>query len=217
MLSFINALVLVALLASFVAAFPAPVPAYQRRGQSFVVTRVQNPNFTKRSGVLSLAKAYSKYGMPMSEGLAEAVAQVQEKNRHAKAGAAAAANATGAAAPAASDVGTVTATPETGDSEFLAPISVGGQTMNMDFDSGSSDLWVFNTQLAAQDTAGHTGKSAIRLLTWNDAKTNLQSTTQQSPRLLLSCKAPHSASPTVMDLAPPATLVPTLSTSVVRL
>ncbi len=52
--------------------------------------------------------------------------------------------------------GAVAATPEQGDVEYLAPISIGGQTMNMDFDSGSSDLWVFNTQLAATSQTGHT-------------------------------------------------------------
>lgn len=52
--------------------------------------------------------------------------------------------------------GVVTATPEQGDTEYLAPISIGGQTMVMDFDSGSSDLWVFNTQLNAASQTGHT-------------------------------------------------------------
>ena len=51
--------------------------------------------------------------------------------------------------------GLVAATPEQGDVEYLAPINIGGQTMNMDFDSGSSDLWVFNTQLAAASQTGH--------------------------------------------------------------
>jgi hypothetical protein len=50
----------------------------------------------------------------------------------------------------------VTATPEQGDVEFLAPVSIGGQTMNMDFDSGSADLWVFNTQLPPASQSGHT-------------------------------------------------------------
>lgn len=52
--------------------------------------------------------------------------------------------------------GLVTATPEQGDVEYLSPISIGGQTMVMDFDSGSSDLWVFNTQLPAATQQGHT-------------------------------------------------------------
>ena len=50
-------------------------------------------------------------------------------------GAAASTGAAGAQA------GTVAATPEANDVEFLAPITVGGQTMNMDFDTGSSDLY----------------------------------------------------------------------------
>jgi hypothetical protein len=53
-------------------------------------------------------------------------------------------------------VGEVTATPEAQDVEFLSPVQIGGQTLNMDFDSGSSDLWVFNTQLPEAAQAGHT-------------------------------------------------------------
>jgi hypothetical protein len=63
---------------------------------------------------------------------------------------------TGAAATNGSTgAGKVTATPESGDVEYLSPVTIGGQTINMDFDSGSSDLWVFNTQLAAQSQTGH--------------------------------------------------------------
>jgi Eukaryotic aspartyl protease len=53
-------------------------------------------------------------------------------------------------------VGEVTATPEAEDVEFLSPVQIGGQTLNMDFDSGSSDLWVFNTQLPQSAQKGHT-------------------------------------------------------------
>lgn len=52
-------------------------------------------------------------------------------------------------------VGEVAATPEASDVEFLSPVQIGGQTLNMDFDSGSSDLWVFNTQLPQAAQAGH--------------------------------------------------------------
>jgi hypothetical protein len=52
--------------------------------------------------------------------------------------------------------GIVSATPVDGDVEYVSPISIGGQTMNMDFDSGSSDLWVFNTQLSTASQTGHT-------------------------------------------------------------
>ena len=42
---------------------------------------------------------------------------------------------------ASGQAGTVAATPEANDVEFLAPITVGDQTMMMDFDTGSSDLY----------------------------------------------------------------------------
>jgi len=70
--------------------------------------------------------------------------------------AAAAANSSSAAANGTAGTGIVTATPEKGDVEYLSPVNIGGQTMNMDFDSGSSDLWVFSSQLPAASQAGHT-------------------------------------------------------------
>ena len=44
------------------------------------------------------------------------------------------------AAAAASNDGTVAANPEEYDSEYLCPVTVGGSTLNLDFDTGSSDL-----------------------------------------------------------------------------
>ncbi|KAF3070026.1 Aspartic protease PEP3 [Trichoderma lentiforme] len=58
--------------------------------------------------------------------------------------------------PASGQTGSVTNTPEGNDVEFLSPVNIGGQTLNLDFDTGSSDLWVFNTQMDPQLTAGHT-------------------------------------------------------------
>ena len=73
------------------------------------------------------------------------------------AGAVGAAQGNGTANLAATNsTGLVTATPEQNDVEYLSPVNIGGQTLNLDFDSGSSDLWVFNTQLSAAATTGHT-------------------------------------------------------------
>lgn len=73
----------------------------------------------------------------------------------AKAGGSASSGAANNTAGSGTGTGTVVATPEKGDTEFLAPVQIGGQTLNLDFDSGSSDLWVFNTQLATDIQSGH--------------------------------------------------------------
>ena len=52
--------------------------------------------------------------------------------------------------------GETEATPEEGDSMFLSPVTVGGQELMINFDTGSADFWVFNTQLSPAQTAGHT-------------------------------------------------------------
>ncbi|KAI0452992.1 aspartic peptidase domain-containing protein [Xylaria acuta] len=51
--------------------------------------------------------------------------------------------------------GIVVNVPEANDVEYLSPVNIGGQVVNLDFDTGSSDLWVFNTQLSAAATQGH--------------------------------------------------------------
>lgn len=158
-----------ALLASFVAAAPATI---QKR--SFKVERVRNLNFKGHNGPRSLLKAYAKYSMPVPQGLLDAIAaqgkpqslldeiaagqagsQVSTQSvsdGDVKISAVGAGNSTGAA----TNVGLVTATPEAGDVEYLSPVSIGGQTLNLDFDTGSSDLWIFSTMLPQNVQSGHT-------------------------------------------------------------
>ena len=72
-----------------------------------------------------------------------------------------------AAKAAQTDDGTVVANPAQYDSEYIESVSVGGQTLNLDFDTGSSDLWVFSSQLPSQDQQGHnvyTPGSSAKLL-----------------------------------------------------
>lgn len=150
---------------------------FQIPKRSFKVDRVHNEQYTGRNGPRALAKAYRKFGMGLPQDLkvtldaqkASKLARRRGGRGHggrggqganpftgprggaggpAGAGNAAVNNATGQS-------GTVTATPEENDVEFLSPVKIGGQTVNLDFDTGSSDLWVFNTQLAAAATAGH--------------------------------------------------------------
>ena len=177
--SLLNALVLGLLATTAVAA-----PTIEKR--SFKVERVKNRNFKGHNGPRQLAKAYQKFNLPVPDGLLAAIqAQEQgvvdvsngrkwrgkgqgqgqgqsqgqgqgSTDPNADTGAGSGANPVNASSQAPAGTGLVVNTPEQGDVEYLAPVTIGGQTVNLDFDSGSSDLWVFNTQLASQQSAGHT-------------------------------------------------------------
>ncbi|KAB8077754.1 Aspartic protease pep1 [Aspergillus leporis] len=51
--------------------------------------------------------------------------------------------------------GTVVTTPEENDIEYLTPVNIGGTTLNLDFDTGSADLWVFSDELPKTEQTGH--------------------------------------------------------------
>ncbi|KAJ5654274.1 aspergillopepsin A-like aspartic endopeptidase, partial [Penicillium lividum] len=51
--------------------------------------------------------------------------------------------------------GTVSATSVEGGSEYVSPVLIGGQNITMDFDTGSADMWVMNSNLSSSMTSGH--------------------------------------------------------------
>ncbi|KAF1985062.1 aspergillopepsin A precursor [Aulographum hederae CBS 113979] len=65
-------------------------------------------------------------------------------------------------ATAGGQTGLVSALPEPNLSEYLEPVMIGGQTLNLDFDTGSSDLWVFSTQLSQQTIGQHSAFDATK-------------------------------------------------------
>lgn len=71
----------------------------------------QGPEKPYQAGPVILQKAYSKYNKVAPEAVQKAASN-----------------------------GSVTATPEQYDAEYLCPVTIGGQTLNLDFDTGSADL-----------------------------------------------------------------------------
>ncbi|KAI0173568.1 aspartic peptidase domain-containing protein [Hypoxylon sp. FL1284] len=126
------------LLAAAAFSVASAAPLEEQKGHSFTVHQVRNPKHVK-NGALALARAYRKFGAAMPESLTAAV------------------NATYAAKAKRASTGSAKSTPEQYDSEYLTPVSVGtpAQTLNLDFDTGSADLWVFSTELSSRYTSGH--------------------------------------------------------------
>ena len=87
-------------------------PILQKRGKTF--TFFENvPKTLVKTGPAALAGAYNKYHVPVPANVAAA---------------------------AASNDGSVAASPGQYDEEYLCSVTIGGQTLNLDFDTGSSDL-----------------------------------------------------------------------------
>ncbi|KAK4156123.1 aspartic peptidase domain-containing protein [Chaetomidium leptoderma] len=135
--------------------------------RSFKVDRVRNPNFKRHDGPRELLKAYQKYRMPIPQELLDSLGDQAAADNvpfgtpnasklMQAAHAAHAANAANAA------VGSVSAFPANNGIEYISPIQIGGQTINVALDSGSADLWVFSTQLPALSTAGHQAYDPLR-------------------------------------------------------
>lgn len=105
---------------------------------SFTVRQATNPGFV-RNGPMQLAKAYRKYGKPLPADLAAAVANITAASLDKRTS------------------GSVVATPQQYDSEYLCPVQIGtpAQTLNLDFDTGSADLWVFSSELSSSNRGSH--------------------------------------------------------------
>lgn len=107
--------------------FASASPVEKKRNLAFSVHQTVPKPFIK-SGPAAVLSVYGKYGATPPQDVVDA---------------------------AASNDGTVTTTPEQYDAEYLTPVSIGGQTLNLDFDTGSSDLWVFSSELPANERSGH--------------------------------------------------------------
>ncbi|GAP88701.1 putative endothiapepsin precursor [Rosellinia necatrix] len=137
-------------------------------GMTFKINQVPNRKFygaRKGRGSMAMARAFSKYGTSVPdelisyiEKLLEELGLIQQPG---------AGNDTSG-----SPQGEVAATPQMFDSEYLCPVQIGTppQTLNLDFDTGSSDLWVFSSETPANQLGGQAvyniqQSSTARLLT----------------------------------------------------
>jgi hypothetical protein len=114
--------ILVALLITAVLAAPAP---HLRKKRSFKIPRAQQHNYVP-DGTFALRKAYRKFGF----GTLETFPSINFSPKLAAAN----------NGDSTTEDGEVSASPTQNDAEFLSPVTVGGQTLVMNFDSGSSDM-----------------------------------------------------------------------------
>lgn len=83
-----------------------------------------------------MGRAYRKFGIP----LPEIASTPLPKKLESTAGSTVEAPQSLAATGGGQSSSDVIATAEEGDAEFLSPVTIGGQSVTMDFDTGSSDL-----------------------------------------------------------------------------
>ena len=124
-----HSLTIVAIAATSIFSFTSAAPT--KRSSSletgFTINQVANPNFSGRHGPSHYAKAARKYGLEVS--IKTTAAAV-----------------TGAAMVAGSIApGSIGANPVGSGGvivEYICPVTIGSQEFQLDFDTGSSDLWV---------------------------------------------------------------------------
>ena len=122
----------------------APTPS---QGRSFKIQRQRRDTAIIQHVPGAMDRAYGKYGWNMVDRAAavEVAATPDRGTAQLK------------AATGQQNTGSVSAKqPAQGDAEFLSPVTIGGQTFDMDFDTGSSDMWIFNTKLPADVLAART-------------------------------------------------------------
>lgn len=109
--------------------FATPIQQKQKQKRSFKVPRIQQHNY-KANGKAAYRRALFKFGLDDISFLPDG-----EVATRIKAATEAQVNAS------ASEEGETSASPTQNDAQFLSPVKVGGQTLVMNFDSGSSDMY----------------------------------------------------------------------------
>lgn len=119
----------VLLLVTFFASILLASPITQKQKRSFKVPHIRQANYVP-NGRIALRKAFLKFGLDDVNFRPNGEVGTRVK-------AAAAASESSAAG---NEDGEVSASPSQNDAEFLSPVTVGGQQLVMNFDSGSADM-----------------------------------------------------------------------------
>ncbi|KAF1955756.1 acid protease [Byssothecium circinans] len=151
-MAYLRLFVFVALLAAVVLAAPAPAKIQKR---SFRVPRSLNRAHPRGlNGPDAMRKVFQKYSLNGGFIANTKTSQMLDGLRI---------NANNGSS---NRSGTVAANPEQNAALFLSPVDIGGQTLNLDFDSGSSDLWMFSTDLPQASIGQHSAFDASKSTTF---------------------------------------------------
>ncbi|KAJ5178303.1 Peptidase aspartic catalytic [Penicillium coprophilum] len=119
-------------------------PLNHLQGRSFKVERVKR-NGDVAHGPAALRKAYRKFGIDETTLNGVDVSDFQPfDTKHTTTASVKVAKED---AVNSEQTGAVDATSVDGDVEFVSPVNIGGQTFDMNFDSGSADMWVLSSKL----------------------------------------------------------------------
>ncbi|KAL8959358.1 MAG: hypothetical protein Q9193_003765 [Seirophora villosa] len=109
-------------------AFATSTPAeLPSKGHNFIIHE-SVPKPFKKSGPAAILSAYRKYNGTPQEDVVRAAAK---------------------------NDGTAMVGPTHWDPEFLTSVTIGGQVVNLEFDTASSDLWCFSSDLPESVSSGH--------------------------------------------------------------
>lgn len=148
----------------------APVAPGARRSTGGVsLKQVRNTNFSEnhKNGALALEKIYLKFNTALPDDLSSAVSRIRTKLASGLSSIGLdledLEEATGVdfddltkKSRKARTTGSAVTTPETYDVEYLTPVQFGtpAQTLNLDLDTGSSDLWVYSSETPSSEING---------------------------------------------------------------